>query len=388
MKKNFKVIVIGLGGLGSAATYWLSRKIGGDVLGLEQFGIGHVNGGSQDHSRIIRLSYHTPGYVELAKSAYEAWHELEADAAEKLIVKTGGIDLSPAGAVIPLSDYTNSMDACGVSYEMLTAQETMYRWPQWKLTDDIEVLYQEQSGIAPAAKMMAAHLRMAKAHGAHLVDNAPVTAIKSIGDEVEIHAGGEVYRCEQLVIASGAWSNNLLAHFGEKINLTVTKEQVIYYDSPHTADFMPDRFPIWIWMTEPCFYGFPVYGENGPKASQDAGGLETTAETRTFDPDVAMSKRINNFIKQYLPSAYGPPILTKTCLYTMPPDRDFVLSKLPGQPNVQVGIGAGHAFKYSSVLGKILGELALDGTTKHDIEPFDYSRPILFEENPEKNFMV
>ncbi|MFT7587121.1 MAG: sarcosine oxidase, partial [Cellvibrionaceae bacterium] len=79
---------------------------------------------------------------------------------------------------------------------------------------------------------------------------------------------------------------------------------------------------------------------------------------------------------------------TKTCLYTMPPDRDFVLSKLPGQPNVQVGIGAGHAFKYSSVLGKILGELALDGTTKHDIEPFDYSRPILFEENPEKNFMV
>ncbi|MFK7802131.1 MAG: FAD-dependent oxidoreductase, partial [Anaerolineae bacterium] len=316
MKKNYKVIVIGLGALGSAATYWLSRKIGGDVLGIEQFEIGHVNGGSQDHSRIIRLSYHTPGYVELAKSAYAAWHELEADADEKLVIKTGGIDLSPANALIPIEDYTTSMDACGVPYEMLDAKETMYRWPQWKLTDDVRALYQAEGGIAPAAKMMAAHLRMARTHGAHLVDNAPVTAVNPIGDEIEIHAGGEVYRCEQLVIASGAWSNNLLSNFGEKVNLTVTKEQVIYYDSPQMADFMPDRFPIWIWMDEPCYYGFPVFGENGPKASQDAGGRETAAETRTFEPDVEMLERIDNFMQRYLPTAYGRKILTKTCLYT------------------------------------------------------------------------
>ena len=288
MKKNFKVIVIGLGGLGSAAAYWLSRRLGSDVLGLEQFEIGHLNGGSQDHSRIIRLSYHNENYVELAKLAYDAWDELEQDAEEKLIVKTGGIDLSPANALIPLSDYTESMTACGVPYEMLDAKEAMYRWPQWKLTDDIQVLYQEESGIAPAAKAMAAHLRMARAHGAVLKDNVPVTGITSIGDEVEVTAGGETYRCEQLVIASGAWSNTALGYLGEGVNLTVTKEQVVYYDTPNVADFMPDRFPIWIWMTEPCFYGFPVYGENGPKASQDAGGQETTADTRTFEPDLPM----------------------------------------------------------------------------------------------------
>ncbi len=388
MKKNFKVIVIGLGGLGSAAAYWLSRRLGSDVLGLEQFEIGHLNGGSQDHSRIIRLSYHNENYVELAKLAYDAWDELEQDAEEKLIVKTGGIDLSPANALIPISDYTESMTACGVPYEMLDAKEAMYRWPQWKLTDDIQVLYQEESGIAPAAKAMAAHLRMARAHGAVLKDNVPVTGITPIGDEVEVTAGGETYRCEQLVIASGAWSNTALGYLGEGVNLTVTKEQVVYYDTPNVADFMPDRFPIWIWMTEPCFYGFPVYGENGPKASQDAGGQETTADTRTFEPDLPMLERINNFVKQYLPAAYGPPILTKTCLYAMPPDRDFVIAKLPDQPNIQVGIGAGHAFKYSSQIGRMLSELALDGTTPHDISPFSYTRPILFEENPEKSFMV
>ncbi|MEM8860536.1 MAG: N-methyl-L-tryptophan oxidase [Chloroflexota bacterium] len=388
MKKNFKVIVIGLGGLGSAATYWLSRRIGDDVLGLEQFEIGHLNGGSQDHSRIIRLSYHTTGYVELAKHAYAAWDELERDAEEKLIVKTGGIDLSPADATIPISDYTESMTACGVPYEMLDAKEAMYRWPQWNLTDDIQVLYQEESGIAPAAKAMAAHLRMAKAHGAILQDYAPVTAITPIGDEVEVTAGGETYRCEQLVIASGAWTNTALGYLGEQINLTITQEQVAYYDTPHVADFMPDRFPIWIWMTEPCYYGFPVYGENGPKVSQDAGGHEVTADTRTFEPDVAYDERLDNFVKQYLPKAHGGRILTRTCLYTMPPDRDFVLSKLPNQPNVQVVVGAAQAFKYSSQLGRMLSELALDGSTPHDISPFAFDRPILFEENPVKSFMI
>ena len=389
MKTSFKTIVIGLGGIGSGALYWLSRRLGSEVLGIEQFEIGHVRGGSQDHSRIIRLSYHTPHYVELAKGAYAAWETLEGDAGEKLIVKTGGIDLSPADTSIPLSDYTESMDACGVPYEMLSAKETMYRWPQWKLTDDIRALYQESTGIAPAAKCMAAHLKMARVNGARLVDNAPVTSIKELGNgELEVMAGGVTYRCEKLVMACGAWSNRALAFFNKKINLAVTQEQVVYYDSPQTAAFMPDRFPVWIWMTEPCYYGFPVYGENGPKVSQDVGGHEVTAETRTFEPDGAYAARLERFVKRYLPGALGRPIVTKTCLYTMPPDRDFVLSPLADHPNVTVAVGAGHAFKYSSFLGQILSELAIDGETAHDIRPFDLERPILYEDGPTVNYMV
>ena len=389
MKTSFKTIVIGLGGIGSGALYWLSRRLGSEVLGIEQFEIGHVRGGSQDHSRIIRLSYHTPHYVELAKGAYAAWETLEGDAGEKLIVKTGGIDLSPADTTIPLSDYTESMDACGVPYEMLSAKEAMYRWPQWKLTDDIRALYQESTGIAPAAKCMTAHLKMARVNGAQIVDNAPVTSIKELGNgELEVTAGGVTYRCEKLVMACGAWSNRALSFFNKKINLAVTQEQVVYYDSPQTAAFMPDRFPVWIWMTEPCYYGFPVYGENGPKVSQDVGGREVTAETRTFEPDGAYAARLEQFVKRYLPGALGRPIVTKTCLYTMPPDRDFVLSPLADHPNVTVAVGAGHAFKYSSFLGQILSELAIDGQTAHDIGPFDLERPILYEDGPTVSYMV
>jgi len=174
MRTNYDYIVIGLGGLGSGAAYWLARRAGKDVLGLEQFEIGHVRGASQDHSRIIRLSYHTREYVRLAWQAYQAWTVLEAEAQVKVVVKTGGLDFAPReGAAIPMSDYTNSMTAADVPYEHLDAAEIMRRWPQFRLTDDIHGLYQSESGIASAAIGNAAHQRLACEYGVTLADNAP-----------------------------------------------------------------------------------------------------------------------------------------------------------------------------------------------------------------------
>ncbi len=388
MKTDYEHIVLGLGGIGAGAVYWLARRAGSQVLGLEQFELGHGRGGSQDHSRIIRLSYHTPHYVEMAKNAYETWAALEEDAGTSLIVKTGGLDFTRPGAAIPISDYTESMDAAGVPYEWLDAAEIMRRWPQFRVGDEVSALYQEQSGIAPAIRCNAVHVRMARAYGATLRDGAAVTAIRDLDGEIEVLAGGTTYRCRKLVIAAGAWTNNLLFHFGRKLPLTITQEQVAYYGTPHAEEFMPDRFPIWIWMDVPCFYGFPVYGEPGPKVSQDVGGKEVTAETRTFDPDRNYQARLDAFVKQYIPRAYGPLITIKTCLYTMPPDRDFVLDTLPDHPNVAIVVGAAQGFKFASLLGRILSDLSIDGETNHNIEPFRVDRPILLKQDPPKNFMI
>jgi sarcosine oxidase len=388
MRRDFEYIVVGLGGWGSAAAYWLSRRAGADVLGLEQFELGHVRGESQDHSRIIRLSYHTPAYVELAKHAYKAWAEVERDAGEQLVLKTGGLDFAPRESAIPLTNYSGSMDVAGVPYEHLDAAEIRRRWPQFAVTDEIHGLYQPDSGIAMAARGNAAHLRMAREHGATLRDGAPVERLRSVGDEVEVTAGGVTYRGRRLVIAAGAWSNGALTHFGMHLPLRVTKEQVTYFATPHPAEFQPDRCPIWIWMDDPCFYGFPIFGEAGPKAGQDAGGEEVTAETRTFEPDQAALKRTVDFLGKYIPRALGPIIYTKTCLYTLTPDRDFVVDTLPDHPNVVVGIGGGHGFKFASLVGRILSDLAIDGRTERDIEPFRIGRAILQLENPPANYMV
>jgi sarcosine oxidase len=387
-KHHFTYIVLGLGGLGSGALYWLALRAGAEVLGIEQFELGHDKGGSHDHSRIIRLSYHTPQYVELAKAAYQAWAELEADANQKLILKTGGLDLFPAGGAIPMDDYVTSLRTAGVPFETLSAAETMRRWPQWHLPDDVQVLYQAESGIAPANTCTATHRRHAQMHGATLIENSPITNLQFSNNHYTVTAGGQTYTAEKLIIAAGAWSNHLLAHLGFKLPLTVTQEQLTYFQSPALAEFAPEHFPIWIWMDEPCFYGFPVYGEQAVKGAQDVGGREVTVETRTFEPDGAAYQRLANFFAKHLPRAHGPELFTKTCLYTLTPDRDFIIDAVPEHPNVFCAIGAAHDFKFSSVIGRVLSELAVDGNTAQDLAPFKINRPILQMENPPKSFMV
>jgi sarcosine oxidase len=291
-------------------------------------------------------------------------------------------------SAIPLESYSESMTTAGVPFEHLDAGEIMRRWPQFRLTDDIHGLYQERGGIAMAARANAAHQRMAREHGATLRERAPVERIRSSGGEIDVEAGGVGYRCRRLAIAAGPWSNAALTHFGLELPLEITQEQVTYFASPRRRDFLPDRFPVWIWMDDPCYYGFPVFGEDGPKAAQDAGGKPVTAETRSFEPDPENSRRVRDFLTRYLPGAVGPEIYTKTCLYTLTPDRDFVIDAVPDAGGVFVAIGAGHAFKFASIIGKTLAELARDGRAEADISAFGIGRPILHQTDPPRSYMV
>jgi monomeric sarcosine oxidase len=391
MRSDWDAIVVGLGAIGSGAAYWLSRRFHDGVLGLEQFELGHANGASQDHSRIIRLSYHRADYVRLARRAYETWAEVEAASLTTIVTRTGGLDVAPRDAAIPLSDYTTAMTAEGVPFEHLDAAEIMRRWPQWRLGDEHHGLYQAESGLADPNRANAAHLRLAREHGATLRDRSPVTRLRDAAGEIEVEtADGTVHRAGHVVLAADAWTNDLLGHFDRRLPLTITKEQVTYFACPDPAAFAPDRFPIWIWMDKPCFYGFPTYGEAGPKAAQDVGGEETTPEARTFDRDDAAFGRLEAFLARHLPGHLGPPIYTKTCLYTLTPDRDFVLDRLPDHPNVLVALGAAHAFKFASLFGRVIAELVVDGRTpsEGEIEQFHIDRPILLEANPATNFMV
>ncbi len=387
-RRDFDYVVLGLGGIGSAATYWLARRFGDRVLGLERFELGHVRGESQDHSRIIRLSYHAPEYVRLAQRAYATWAEVERDSGEQLVLKTGGLDLGPRDGAIDLDGYAHAMRTCGVPFEELDAAEIRGRWPVWRIEDDVRGLYQAESGIAMAARANAAHQRMAREHGAQLRDGVRVTAVKSSGGEFALETDTGVVRCGGLAIAAGPWSNDALAWFGLRLPLEVTKEQVTYYAPREPTAFEPARFPVWIWMDDPSFYGFPTFGERGPKVAQDAGGKTVDPETRDFEPDPDNTRRVEAFLQRHLPDALGEVIVRKTCLYTLTPDRDFVVDRLPGERTAAVAIGAGHAFKFASVLGRILAELVADGKTESDLSLFSLGRPILKEIAPARNYMV
>ncbi|MEO5918688.1 MAG: N-methyl-L-tryptophan oxidase [Candidatus Limnocylindrales bacterium] len=391
MQRTWDAIVIGLGGIGSAAAYWLSTRPGLRVLGLEQFEHGHGNGASQDHSRIIRLSYHRRDYVRLARRAYETWSEVEAASGVQIVTKTGGIDLYPVGGATDKADYTSSLAAEGVPFERLTAADAMRRWPQWRLNDDTSVIFQAETGIADPSRANPAHRELAIANGATLLERTPVTSVQAVdGAYTVTTADGTVHHAGRVVIAADAWTNQLLRDLGWKLPLTIMREQVTYFDCPDPAAFGPDRFPVWIWMDDPSFYGFPTYGEPGPKAAQDVGGEVCTIDTRTFDVNRTAHARLYAFMERHLPGAVGPDLLTKTCIYTLTPERDFVVDRLPDHPGVVLALGAGHGFKFASVLGRILGELAVDGATPSagEIEAFRVDRPRLLNPDETPNFRI
>jgi sarcosine oxidase len=384
--QRFDCVVIGLGAIGSATCYSLARA-GASVLGLEQFELGHARGASHDHTRIIRRSYHTAGYVELAGAAYEAWDRVESE--EPLVIRTGGIDLFPAGAVIPIDDYTRSMTAADVPFEELDAAAVMARWPQWRLDPDVVGLYQADTGMVAAERATAALRRGAIAHGATLRGSTAVRALRDEGTGIAIETDAGERRADRVVIAADAWTNELLAGLDWQIPLDVTQEQLTYTRPVDLSQFVPQRFPVWIWMDEPSWYGFPEFGEAGwVKTAQDCGGRIVTADTRTFDPDPDAEARLLAFLADALPGAATGETMTKTCLYTLTPDRDFVLDAVPDHPDVFVALGAAHGFKFAAVFGEIMRDLALGAASPHDLSAFRIDRDALTTDHPVRTWLI
>ncbi|MBX3013077.1 MAG: N-methyl-L-tryptophan oxidase [Caldilineaceae bacterium] len=379
MKTHYDTIVLGCGGIGAAALYWLARRAGAEVLGLEQFALFHHNGGSQDHSRIIRLSYHRDDYARLAVHAYEAWATVEEEAGVQIVTQTGEVVLAyQEGAFHELFDqHVAAMDRAGIAYERFTNDELRYRYPQFTPHGEVDVLYQPQGGIAAPAKGNACHVALARGYGATVLEQTPVKAITPTAEGATVVTDQGTFTCRHLVVTAGAWLNNLLKTLGMQLPLTVSQEQVTYYATPHLKEFAIGRFPVFRWKDALSYYGFPIYGEVATKAAIDAIGPTVTAESRTFDGSPAIEQQLDDFLSSRIPHFVGPKLYTKTCLYTMAPDRDFILDHLPEYPQITVVVGDGHAYKFASVLGKILSELALDGATAYDITPYSLQRPAL-----------
>jgi sarcosine oxidase len=384
---DWDVVVVGLGALGSAAVRALARA-GVSVLGLEQFELGHARGASHDHARIIRRSYHTPGYVRLAGLAYRAWAELEAEAGERLLTRTGGLDLFPPGAAIRPGPYRASLEACGVPYQWLDGAEILRRWPAFRIDPDVHGLWQPDAGMVPAAHGTRVMQRLAARHGATLVAGTPVTAVRDRGGSVEVTTRECTFRAGRVLLCADAWTNDLLAGLDAGLPLVVTQEQFSYYRPADPAAFAVGRFPVWIWMDDPSFYGFPVWPGAALKAAQDVGGRQVTATTRGFDPDPAATERLAGFLRATLPAAVGAHDHAATCLYTLTPDRDLVLGPVGGHDRVLVALGAAHGFKFAPLLGRVLADLALHDGTDVDIGPFAPDRAALTAPGVEASYLV
>jgi sarcosine oxidase len=360
------------------------------VLGLERFELGHKRGASHDTSRILRHSYHTPAYVRLTREAYDDWSVLERWSGEQLVTVTGGLDLFPPTPAIPMDDYASSLEEVGIPFEVLDVTEIGRRWPQFSLPSGTVGLYQDRGAIVPAARTTALMQKLARAAGAELRGSTQVIELADRGGRLSVLTSSDVLTADRVVVCADAWTNEVLAGLDVRLPLETTLEQATYFAPTRPGSFAPHHLPLWIWMDDPSFYGFPCYGEPTVKAAQDCGGpvIDTSDPwSRTSEVDPAMQERLASFVASLLPDS-GEPVRSIRCQYTLTPDRDFVLAPVPGHEAVLVGLGAAHGFKFAPTFGRLLADLATAGTTPTDLTPYRLDRPALTDPSYVAHWLV
>jgi sarcosine oxidase len=366
--ETFDVAVVGMGALGSAAAYHLALK-GVKVVAFEQFELGHVRGASHDTSRIIRTSYGAEHYVRLAQSAYKDWADLEALSGEHLVTVTGGVIFIPTSGPYSAVDFTTALDAATVPYELLSPAEVHARWPRFTIPENVETIFTADTGIVHASRTVATLQMQARAHGAVIRDRTPVTRLSPGAEGTVVHTANGDVLAGKVILATDAWTNTLLEPLGADIPLITMQEQVTYFKPAEPEAYDREVFPVWIWEDEFCFYGFPTFGEPSIKAARDLSNNLMTPDERSYVPSPELVEQLSSFMGDTIPGK-GEVLRTVTCQYAITPDRNFVISPLDEYPNIIVALGAGHAFKFTPAIGRILAELAVHGSTTDDISMF------------------
>ena len=368
MSQEFDCIVIGVGGMGSSTLYNLAKR-GRRVLGLEQFDIPHAEGSSHGVNRIIRLAYYEhPSYVPLLRRAYELWSEIESVTGEQLLYKTGSIDTAPSGHEV----FEGSLESCllhDIPHRVLNHVQINEQFPGYQLPPGHMGLLQEDGGFVLSERSIVAYANAAMSAGAEIHAREVVTGWESDQGGVRVFTDRSEYTAERLVITAGAWTSGMIPILDE---LAVPERQVLAWLQPLDGSlYTPEVFPVFnAYFDEGRYYGFPVFGIPGFKVGryhhlEEVIDPDSEIKTVTCEDEAVL----RSAVERYFPKANGTTMTLKTCMFTNTPDEHFIVDLLPGNTQVAVAAGfSGHGFKFASVIGEILADLAITGETEHNID--------------------
>jgi sarcosine oxidase len=354
--------------MGSSTLYNLAKR-GRRVLGLEQFDIPHAEGSSHGVNRIIRLAYYEhPSYVPLLRRAYELWSEIESIAGEQLIYKTGSIDTAPAGHEV----FEGSLESCllhDIPHRVLNHAQINEQFPGYQLPLGHMGILQQDGGFVLSERSIVAYANAAMSEGAEIHAREVVSGWEPDRRGVRVFTDRGEYTAERLVITAGAWTSGLIPILE---GLAVPERQVLAWLQPIDGSlYTPEVFPVFnAYFDEGRYYGFPVFGIPGFKVGryhhlEETIDLDSTIKTVNGEDEALL----RSAVERYFPKANGTTMTLKTCMFTNTPDEHFIVDSLPGNTQVVVAAGfSGHGFKFASVIGEILSDLAINGETEHDID--------------------
>ncbi len=376
MAEQFDVIIAGLGAMGSAAAYHLSRR-GSRVLGLDRFRPPHNSGSSHGLTRIIREAYFEhPVYVPLVQRAYELWASLEKESGRKLLLPTGGLMIGPRDGVV-VGGAERSAREHHLAHRLLSAEELRREFPAFAPADNMIGVWEPRAGILFPELAVQTHLELAARHGATLRYDDPLLEWKADGDQLRVFTKTETYRARRLLLTVGAWLNTLLP--GHTLPLHVERQVLFWFDEKTNAEwFQPERCPISLWEYAPrqYFYTFPNLGD-GVKIAVHHQGELTTPDNVRREVDAREVEQMRGLLRQFLPAANGALRSATVCIYTNTPDEHFLLDAHPQNPSVFMASPcSGHGFKFSSVIGEIAAARLEDRPVPFDLNLFGRARMV------------
>ena len=379
MSNHADVIVIGLGAMGSAAAQQLAER-GSRVLAFDQFTPPHAHGSSHGLSRIFRQAYFEDfRYVPLLVRSYELWQKLERDSGVRLLHLTGGLVIGPEGGELVRRSEESAVHF-NLPHQILRADEIKERYPVIAARPDTLALLEQNAGYLVPETCVQQQMHQAAHAGAHLRCNEPVLEWKA-----EQHGGVSVrtplgtYSAERLVITVGPWAPRVLADLG--LPLQVTRQVLCWFEPIDGLDaFRQEHLPLYLFEAEdeqPLLYGFPLTGSDseGVKVALHGSDEFCTPETVCREIRPADESAMRRRLATTLPGLAGRMVHAETCLYTMTPDENFIISAHPDHPAVTLAAGfSGHGFKFAPVIGEVLADLATSGRPSFDLSLFSIER--------------
>ncbi|MDP2676250.1 MAG: N-methyl-L-tryptophan oxidase [bacterium] len=391
MKKIFDVIVVGLGAMGSAALYQLAKRRC-DVLGIDQFSPPHHFGSTHGDTRITRQALGEGAeYVPLVLRSNEIWRELERTTGTELFERIGGLIMSSRSSLRRIKGistfFQNTITTAkehNIPHMLLDTDEIRNYFPQFNLVGDEEGYYEYGAGFLRPERCVEVQLRLAKEIGAEIFLNEKVLAIKTElnNDMVTVQTTGGNYIAKKVVVSAGAWVSKIL---GEEFTryFRISRQILLWFDiqksKKSAQSFLPKNFPIFIWeFGRGSMYGFPAI-------DGIHGGLKIGSEQyeQFVDPD-SVDKRVSDEeiqimyserVYNRIPALRSKCLKAVSCLYTITPDRNFIIDFLPDHPNIIVASPcSGHGFKHSAAIGEVVSELALYEKSSIDISKFLFQR--------------
>jgi sarcosine oxidase len=258
---------------------------------------------------------------------------------------------------------------------VLKADALMERFPAFRVPSGYVGVVQPDGGYLTPEPAIEAQLALAKAAGAEIRIGTKVDRITPLGNGVRADIGGDSIAADKVIVSAGARVKQLLPDL--PVQLRITRQVMAWFQPLEASPFGPGRFPVFLLENRHgVHYGFPPHGSDAVKIAKHHHADEAVdpdSYDRTVSPvDEAM---IRAAVSDHIPAANGRLVTARTCLYTVTPDGDFIIDRMPGARDIIVASPcSGHGFKFAPVIGEILADLAIIGTTRHDISRFRLDR--------------